>query len=213
MRRLPADPLDEEEGAGVPAWAWQLAYLNRQLTQVGCALAPLTSSRFGFEAVGSWKTVAPVLAKKGQPAAVDQLSEDDVEDGLVAEHLGFLKRRNICLLYIVSGDGGTLRLYPAGARDGENHAISHDIPLRSSLLILFRHSHMSFEYSPLGRDSLALQSWMMAAAEVPEIDKIDATALRKDEIYEVEGTKKDSRVRFPTVPALVHVYAIFFRYQ
>lgn len=97
----------------------------------------------------------------------------DEEAGVVEAHLIFVRRRKVCMIYIVESGGGELRLLG-------RHGAEVRLPLSRSKLVMFRHDAFAYEYLPEGPRALAVQCWMMAPVPSFELDGVEGLAADKD---------------------------------
>jgi len=178
-----------------------LRVCDRQMTQLGIVLAPLTEQSLGFAASGRTEGLARLRHRSRAEAASlkpEPLAGDDIEGGLVEKHLSFLQSRKVCMLYMIDNDGGELLLHPKD----EGEVI---IPLSRNMLVLFRHEKVGFEYRPEG-SGLALQSWVSAAAASFQLENLQGADDAHDEVVGMLGVPRASAfqaqvmsmsVRFP----------------
>ena len=87
-----------------------------------------------------------------------RLPEQDVDAGVLENHLQFIQRRRLCLMRWIANDGGVLELLP---RPGQSAFKAMTIPIVENRLLVFRSDLFSFSYKPLGRGSLALMTWIL----------------------------------------------------
>jgi len=168
-----------------------LAQCERQLSQVGMMVGPLTPGLFGFETIGrSASFVRTRFSNKSEAekSAPQPLEQDDIEDGAVSNHIRFIHSRKICMLYMIDCEGGEVWLYP---KDGAEVMI----PAEKSRVILFRHDQVSFAYKPIGT-SLALQSWLIRDVQGFEVEEITGGSQEVDKVYEVNGPMNQDGRKF-----------------
>lgn len=155
------------------AEAWQdtpLSYLDRQLTHLGMALSGVTEKSMGFSAPMRRKGMVWLpfdSSEEAQQLLPTPLNEDDVEMGLVEDHLLFLKQRKLCFMHTVDGAGGELSLYP-GANPGFEPVT---LPVSPGMLLVYRSDRVSFGYRPAGR-SLVVQTWMLTEQAALEMKAV-----------------------------------------
>mmetsp|Transcript_11338 Transcript_11338/g.28538 ORF Transcript_11338/g.28538 Transcript_11338/m.28538 type:complete len:1282 (-) Transcript_11338:32-3877(-) len=109
----------------------------------------------------------------------EELDTDAIEEGVLQRHLHFLRRRKLCLLYLVHTEGGRLTLYSKG--DGKSSE-EIEIPACSGRLLAFRCDSMMFKYEPSG-NHLTMLSWVLEAAPQLEFSTLEGDAKMKDELY------------------------------
>lgn len=168
-----------------------LGQCERQLSQIGLMVGPLTPGLFGFETIGrSASFVRTRFASKSEAekSAPLPLEPDDIEEGAISNHIRFIRSRKICMLYMVDCDGGEVWLYP---KDGKEVMI----PAAKSKILIFRHDLMSYSYKPLG-NSLALQSWIIRDVQGFQMEEITGGAKEVDKVYEVNGPMNQEGIKF-----------------
>nr|AQS99242.1 type I polyketide synthase [Gambierdiscus excentricus] len=183
-KKLKPDNLDEE-----PSDA--LGQYERQLSQIGMMVGPLTPALFGFETIGRsasflrtrFSNKAEAERLKPQP-----LERDDIEDGAVSNHVRFVQSRKLCMLYTIHSEGGELWLYP---REGQDVMI----PVIKGRIVIFRHDRMSYSYKPLG-NSLALQSWIVRDVPGFQVEEVTGGGQEVDRVMEVEGPPRQDGRKF-----------------
>mmetsp|Transcript_10775 Transcript_10775/g.12055 ORF Transcript_10775/g.12055 Transcript_10775/m.12055 type:complete len:149 (+) Transcript_10775:3-449(+) len=81
-------------------------------------------------------------AEEGQFEA-EEVNDDDIDDGLVDSHIQFIRRRQVCMLYVVATGGGELTLIPKDS-SRENKVLE----IAKGRLIVFLTSKMTYIYNP-----------------------------------------------------------------
>ena len=81
-----------------------------------------------------------------------------MDAGVLDNHLHFIQRRRLCLMRWISNDGGVLELLP---RPDQSAVKAMTIPLRENRLLVFRSDLFTFSYKPLGKDAVALMTWIL----------------------------------------------------
>merc|ERR1719277_1070239 len=97
----------------------------------------MTPDSMGFESFGRTEAMAWLpLSGKSEALALAQnpLTKEDIDEGVVAEHLSFIKRRKLCFLYTVDSSGGTLLLHPRSDLGLD----TVKVPIVKSHLVVFR---------------------------------------------------------------------------
>jgi len=139
-------------------------------------MAKYTPEVLGFDSVGRRKVFAwmPYSDRaESKRMSSEPLKEEDVEEGLVEEHLNFIRHRRVGLLWMVSNEGGELQMLPSA--DYEDLE-SVKIPLTANKLLIYRSDLMTYSYKPKTlTESLVLQTWLLEAAP-----KISTTSLVGD---------------------------------
>eukprot|EP00931_Biecheleriopsis_adriatica_P085828 TRINITY_DN60616_c0_g1_i1.p1 TRINITY_DN60616_c0_g1~~TRINITY_DN60616_c0_g1_i1.p1 ORF type:complete len:808 (+),score=161.56 TRINITY_DN60616_c0_g1_i1:20-2443(+) len=130
----------------------------RRLDELSDALGAL-GSRLGFQAVPGCQQLLlrePVERGERRLLSPGPLSEEQVEEGMVEDYLGFLQNRKISLLYILESQRGSLELLP---RSGKATKLS----VQSDVIVAFRHDEMSYAYLQGGSagPDVALQGWIL----------------------------------------------------
>jgi len=108
----------------------------------------------------------------------EEVNDDDIEDGLVDSHIQFIRRRHVCMLYVVATGGGEMTLIPKDASK-ENKVLE----IAKGRLILFLTSKMSYIYNPFDTSDLVLQSWVLS-----EPDSLKFVSLAGDQASKDEAT-------------------------
>ncbi|CAE8722598.1 unnamed protein product, partial [Polarella glacialis] len=85
---------------------------------------------------------------------------DDVEAGMVAEHIEFVKSRRLLMLYVVSGQA-SIELFPRGLGGLGASAVR----LSPDGLLILDHQALSYKCRLSGEEPLVLQSWIAAMPE------------------------------------------------
>jgi len=101
------------------------------------------------------RTPAFVRLPRGE-RAVERMDYADFAEGKVAEAIDFWRRRKLCMLHVVEGSEGEIRLFPR--ETGNLQQVT--IPVSGNKLLLFRHDLMGYTFRPEGT-SLALQTWVL----------------------------------------------------
>uniref|UniRef100_A0A7S0B8W2 Ketosynthase family 3 (KS3) domain-containing protein n=1 Tax=Pyrodinium bahamense TaxID=73915 RepID=A0A7S0B8W2_9DINO len=114
-------------------------------------------------------------AEEGKYHAED-VNEDDIDDGLVDSHIQFLKRRQVCMLYIVATGGGELTLIPKD-QTGENVVLE----IAKARMIVFQTSKLTYIYNPFDSADLVLQSWILQEPEQLKFVSLAGDQTSKDE--------------------------------
>jgi len=137
-----------------------LATFGDQLRDLNHMLTPVISDFMDFRPSGTPGSVmirVPLASPyERQAVSPGPLSEDDLKDGLIAQHLDFVQRRRLCAMYMLH-DGGTVELQP---QEGLGW-LGVRLPSTKGKLLVFRHDYMSYAYRPQRFDDLVLQTWVM----------------------------------------------------
>jgi len=155
---------------------------NHQLTNLGLLLVPLAPDYLGFSPSAHSKAVARVrFAGKAEAdrLAPSPLSDEDIEEGVVKNHILFQQTRKVCMLFMVDNAGGEFCLYP---KDG----VEVKLPMGRNKLILFRHDQMSYSYKPQG-ESLAVQAWMLGDMPGFQLSRIEGGNLERQQLMGIVG--------------------------
>lgn len=102
-------------------------------------------------------------------AAGEPLDQKDVESGLVAQHIDFIRRRHLCMMYFLAGEDARICLLPKS----ELRCAPIEVDVARKQILIFRHDLMSFRYEPVGA-SVVLQSWVLRPPDTLAIDQLDA---------------------------------------
>lgn len=89
------------------------------------------------------------------------LTEEEVQKGWVENHLDFIQRRKLCMMYMIENNGGSIELYP---RPDLNEA-PITLPVSKGKLLVFRNDMMTYAYNAKGYHDLILQSWFLEEAQ------------------------------------------------
>ena len=99
-----------------------LSLLDRNLTNVAGVCAPISWDRLGFHFGDRTKgMVVTNYADRHEEVALkpEMLTDDDVDDGAVADHVCFLQRRKLCMMTWLENEGGFCTLIPRPDLDQE----------------------------------------------------------------------------------------------
>lgn len=144
-------------------------------------LGPMTADVLGFRSFGLTDTMTWIPFQSTREKGMMQpqeLTEEDIEEGLVAKHLHFLKRRKLCFMYLVDNDGGTISLHPR--EDLATEPV--ELPLTKGKLLVFRSDLMRFKLETEA-DHITLQNWVLSDPPSIEVDEIDGDPKLKDEFF------------------------------
>jgi len=173
----------QQEGAAFT----DLVRCSGKLTKLMHGLKALTFDAMGFNSYSRsksyvWVPYADSDEAERYPSL--PLSEDDVEKGVIEEHIHFIRRRKVCMMLIIESAESELWLYP---KDDDLGFQNVRIPISKKKLLLFRHDLMSFKYQPADTTSVVLQSWILA-----EPPRLAPAAVFDDEYQrnEAYGIKK-----------------------
>lgn len=147
------DYLGHESGSHIKCLdsrdTWALPEVDAELTGLCKLLTPLCPEALGFACAGRRKATVWTPGK----STPRDLSEEDVDAGVLQNHLHFIQRKRLCLMRWISNDGGFLELIP---RSGA----ATTIPLSEGKLFVFRCDEFSFRYKPQG-DAVVLTIWIV----------------------------------------------------
>jgi len=160
-----------------------ISKLDRNLTNVAACLAPISMSSLGFEVVSRNKGMlwTPIGKDEKKSYEAEELIEDDIESGDLEEHLQFIQSRKICLLNVVSTEGGDILLYPS---DG---SAPKKMPAASNRLLIFATDSFNYAYQPTGA-SLVMATWVLTHAPSLKIEyrHQDLVSANMSELYGIE---------------------------
>jgi len=155
---------------------------NHQLTNLGLLLVPLAPDYLGFSPSAQSKAVARLRFASEAEAdrlAPTPLTDDDIEEGLVKDHILFVQTRKVCMLYMIDNEGGDLSLYHKGGGEVV-------LPVAKNKLVLFQHDRMSYSYKPKG-ESLAVQAWMLGDMPAFQLSRIEGGNAEKQQLMGIVG--------------------------
>jgi len=173
---------EEDESVACDA----LTRCSLELSNLFVLLRPMTYETLGFECYSRSEEMAWIpCASKAEEASLGQgcLTEEDVQAGKVDEHLVFLQRRKLCMMYMIANNGGEVYLHP---RDSGTVRI----PVSKSKLLVFRHDCMSFSYEPKGQ-FLVLQAWTLEAPQQLQLTEIQGDPVHRNRIRGLERGPKE----------------------
>lgn len=128
-----------------------------------CMMLEPWSDLLGFSVCGRTPGMVRVPVARCGKWRPEALSEQDVEDKLVEEHLLFLQRRRLCVVYVVDGSVD-VELHPrvnlTSVIPGSVQRTNTRFPLRHNTLLVFCCNEMSFEITET-ENSVLLQSWIL----------------------------------------------------
>jgi len=158
-----------------------LSLFDRNLTNLAAACAPVTYDMLDFHFGDRTKGMLWTSYSSGRDEQVlkpEKLTEEDVDDGKVEEHIAFLQRRKLCCMMWLENQGGNVTLISRPDLD----AADVTLPLTSKKLLVFRPDMMTYKYNPVGTFAV-LQSWILE--EPPKLPALTITgdAVSKAEAY------------------------------
>jgi len=128
------------------------------LNCMGAAIVPIAES-LGFMGGEMSNVLMTMKCEQAEEEALLQDLEEDankVIDGRdVRDLLAFVGRRKICMMYFVSGGGGTLTFHPQGS-----NGVDVEVPCKENQMVVFQHGLLDFTFTPHG-NQLVLQSWIL----------------------------------------------------
>mmetsp|Transcript_35498 Transcript_35498/g.110182 ORF Transcript_35498/g.110182 Transcript_35498/m.110182 type:complete len:1250 (+) Transcript_35498:121-3870(+) len=201
-RELEASYLGDGESGGkvaqlgaAPAGCLELC--DEVFTVIGQLLEPVALEALGFGCHGRSSSLLRV--PRGD-APRDCITDTDVNEGVVEGLLHFLRRRKLCMLCVVSDDGGEISFTP---KEGLGWTRSR-VPVAGNRLFLFRHDLMAYTYTPAG-EGLVVQSWLYSPPLSLVYDNVEGgDAEERKEVLGALGAPQ------PTLPC-PHVRAIAVR--
>nr|AQS99273.1 type I polyketide synthase [Gambierdiscus excentricus] len=114
-------------------------------------------------------------SEEGQQAA-EEVNEDDIDDGLVDSHIQFIKRRKVCLLYVIATGGGEMTLI--NKDESKENVV---LEIAKGRLIVFLTSKLTYIYNPFDPADLVLQSWVLTEPEQLKFVSLQGDQESKDE--------------------------------
>jgi len=147
-----------------------LSKCNDDLTILAESLAPIAPAVFGFDCSSRtdgmvWLPFENALESQLLPPG--PLTRDDIDEGKVDDHLDLIRRRRLCMMYLVETAGGELLLHP------KNGVVK--LPINRKNLLVFRHDLMNFTYTPSDY-SVAVLAWTLTSLPVLELSSITCDA-------------------------------------
>lgn len=137
-----------------------LSTFDRSLTNASSVVASIAWDTLGFPFGDRTKGMLwqPFATKAEEDSLRPKpLNEEDIQEGAIADHIGFLQRRKLGLMVWLENSGGEITLLP-------RHDLPRDpitLPLTTKKLLVYRCDELTYEYRPFGH-SLVLQSWILA---------------------------------------------------
>lgn len=163
--QLPTDPLSSLDFK-MEELAAELAALAPSFMDTRCAGRSPSTVWLPFE------DRAETQRLRGEP-----ISEEDVDAGLLEDHLTFIRHRKLGFMWLVENDGGDLLLFP---REDIAELQPVRLPVSTNKLLIYRADWMTFSYKPRSpTKSLVLQTWLLE--EPPEMtiqNLVGSTELR-----------------------------------
>jgi polyketide synthase-associated protein len=178
------------QGQGKTAWLpperggeGALQKLDRKIAVLAETIAPLTEDAMAFHVGGRTAGMVCVpyaSAKEQKSLAPEPLNADDVDEGVVEEHIKFLRQRRLCCMMWLENQGGNLTLEPR-----PDHADGVErvrLPLSCGKLLVFRCDQMAYTYEPLA-PSVVLQAWVMEEEAELEFTKVEGDSYSLSEAH------------------------------
>lgn len=155
-------------------------HYDHQVKMVAAALYGVSEDFFGFRPdnyrSGTMVRMPFQSLEEQQAFYPGPLQQSDVDEGLVENHLDFVQRRRLCIMYVVESRGGTLEFHP------REDLCQPDVllPLSRDKIVVFRHDLMAYTYKPTSAHDLVVQSWFMEEQQQLRLDgfKGDQTAVQ-----------------------------------
>mmetsp|Transcript_33691 Transcript_33691/g.96770 ORF Transcript_33691/g.96770 Transcript_33691/m.96770 type:complete len:1254 (+) Transcript_33691:86-3847(+) len=180
----PASPLDEFD------------LLLSQLTQLLMPLAPVALHFMAYSRTSGLVRMPFQNQAEESRMRSYEVDDDDIAEGLLDEHVQFLKRRQLCMMLICRSDGGELKLFP---KDDWRDTIT--LPTSQGQLVVFRHDRMGYSYVPSSSEDLVLQAWVLTEPDRLENLKLETAdpGLRDEAIGLLVGPSTPYGARIDTV--------------
>jgi polyketide synthase-associated protein len=141
-------------------------------------MLPLTSCALDFIPYSRTNTMArlPFQNPREEAMRAEEVTEEDIEDGLVDSHIQFVKRRKLCFFFIVDTAGGELTLIP---KDDEKDKIV--LEAIKGRMIIFRNDRMSYTYNAYDTSDFVLQSWLLSEPDNLVLQSLEGDGYSKDD--------------------------------
>eukprot|EP00931_Biecheleriopsis_adriatica_P076930 TRINITY_DN5058_c0_g1_i1.p1 TRINITY_DN5058_c0_g1~~TRINITY_DN5058_c0_g1_i1.p1 ORF type:complete len:1261 (+),score=269.89 TRINITY_DN5058_c0_g1_i1:124-3906(+) len=157
-----------------------LQHLDSSFTFLAQAVAMNSWHSMGFRCMGErmpgmlW---LPYASRREELSfEAEPLNEDDVEEGLLEEHVKFLRRRKLACMTWLDADGGQITLSPAPGRP--EPAVR--LPIGRRKLLVFRTDRMTFAYEPHSR-FVALKTWILEPEPKFEVVQLEGHPIARAE--------------------------------
>mmetsp|Transcript_5295 Transcript_5295/g.12005 ORF Transcript_5295/g.12005 Transcript_5295/m.12005 type:complete len:1212 (-) Transcript_5295:181-3816(-) len=128
------------------------------LNSVGAAVVAITPGLGFFSSEMTNVLMTASCSTDEEQTLLEKMEKDEkkVVDGKeVRDFVGFSSRRKICMMYFVSGSGGTLTFHPRAKSSSDV-----EIPCNENNLVVFQNDLMDFTFAPSGKQ-LAMQAWIL----------------------------------------------------
>jgi len=136
-----------------------LDHFDLMLSQLTKLMVPLASVALDFVPYSRTNAMLRMpYQNAGEESRLrpQEIDEEDIADGVLDEHVQFLKRRRLCMLLVCSSEGGELTFFP---KDEDKDSMR--FRTSQGQLIAFRHDRMSFSYRPDSDRDVVLQAWIL----------------------------------------------------
>jgi len=152
-----------------------LAHYNDRIKTLHMLLLPLTSDYLGFtpwtSRIGTM--FRQVCANEDEEVALDRglVNQADIQSGEIERHIDFVKRRRLCMIYMVNGCA-SIELHPQDSSEVGGAVLT----VEAGQLLIFRHDLMGYSYESDEVNmpgSLALQAWIVEPPAGLYIMKVD----------------------------------------
>jgi len=162
---------------------------NKDISDLLEVMGPMTWDSMGFRSFGRTDGMVWLpfeSSKESRSLEPEPLTSEDIESGIVENHLNFVKRRKLCFMYFIDNAGDTLTLHPRGDLGLE----PVKLPATKGKMLVFRCDLFRFEFNPQG-EHLTLLSWVLEDA--PQLQMLETTAPR-DIMEDLRGLVKGPRL-------------------
>nr|AQS99261.1 type I polyketide synthase [Gambierdiscus excentricus] len=155
-------------------------------------LQPIAGEFLGFRPAPAPSGVMARLPMLGTGEQRPVLEEADIADGVVAQHLDFIRRRRLCMMLMAGG--GEVELRPRAGSEWPGAMIAES----EGSLLVFRHDQLGYSYQPRQMNDLVLQAWILE-----EPDRLQISSFEGD----AEGMQALMEVAAP-IPLAKHVHVM-----
>lgn len=145
-----------------------LSQFDRNLSDLAAVVSSISWEMLGF--VTGERTQGMLCQPYANTTEADSLcprplDDQDIQDGVVGDHIDFLQRRKLCCMFWLDTDGGEVTLKPLPRLN--RHAVT--LPVSSGKMLIFRCDRMAFEHRPRRR-SVVLQTWLLSEKQRTELN-------------------------------------------
>jgi len=171
------------KAARLPEVPWEettsdpLRYYGQLLGNLARIVGPEVGMTFDFvfsqRPAGTLLRVPLLGPGERQQLTPAPLGAAEVEAGEVEEHLDFIQRRRLCMIYLVHNTrGGSVELFPHAAREGEP-AVT--LPIVQGRVLVFLHDRLAYRYAPKGPGDVAVQAWLLEEPQAIRLDGFEGS--------------------------------------